>query len=116
MNRSLGRAASIALSIVLVVVVVAPARAQEGTSQLRGHVTDAQGGALPGVTVVVTNQDSGNYREAVSGVDGSWLMAALRPGRYEVSAQLQGFKKFVRRDLVVAVGNQLSVDVQLELG
>ena len=93
-----------------------PAVAQEGTSQVRGHVTDQQAGALPGVTVTVTNQESGTFREAVSGGDGSWFMAALPPGRYQVAAQLQGFKKFVRRDLTAAVGNQVNVDIQLELG
>jgi carboxypeptidase family protein len=113
MNSPLGRSAAV-LSLGL--FLSTSAFAQEGTSQLRGRVADPQGGALPGVTVIVTNQDTGNYREAVSGGDGSWLMAALRPGRYEVAAQLQGFKKFVRRDIVVAVGNQLSVDIELELG
>jgi hypothetical protein len=39
-----------------------PAVAQEATSQIRGRVTDQQAGALPGVTVTVTNQDSGNFR------------------------------------------------------
>ena len=83
---------------------------------MRGRVTDPQSGALPGVSVIVTNQDSGNFREAVSGVDGSWFMAALPPGRYQVAAQLEGFKKFMRRDVTIAVGNQVSVDIQLELG
>ena len=46
----------------------------------------------------------------------SWFIAALPPGRYQVAAQLQGFKKFLRRDVTVAVGNQVNVDIQLELG
>jgi hypothetical protein len=54
-----------------------PAAAQEGTSQVRGRVTDSQAGALPGITVTVTTQDSGTFREAVSSGDGSWFMAAL---------------------------------------
>jgi hypothetical protein len=92
------------------------AAAQEGTSQMRGKVTDQQGGALPGVTVIVTNQASGTFREALSAADGSWFMAALPPGRYQVAAELQGFKKYVRRDLTAAVGVQVLVDVQLEIG
>lgn len=90
--------------------------AQQGTAEIRGRVTDQQTASLPGVTVVVTNQDTGNYREAISTADGSWFMAALPPGKYQVAAQLQGFKRFVRRDIVLSVGNQMSVDVQLELG
>ncbi len=106
----------VAAVIVCGLLSAIPARAQEGTSQVRGRTIDPQGGVLPGVTVVVTNQDSGTFREAVSSGDGSWFIAALPPGRYQVAAQLQGFKKFVRRDVAVAVGNQVSVDVQLELG
>ena len=79
-------------------------------------MTDQQAGALPGVTVTVTNQDSGTFREAITAGDGSWFMAALPPGRYQVAAQIQGFKKFVRRDITAAVGNQVNVDIQLELG
>lgn len=93
-----------------------PAAAQEGTSQMRGRVTDQQAGALPGVTVTVTNQASGTFREAVSGADGSWFMAALPPGRYQVAAELQGFKKYVRRDVTAAVGVQVAIDIQLEIG
>ena len=36
----------------------------------------------------------------MSGADGSWFMAALPPGRYQVAAQIQGFKKFLRRDVI----------------
>src|SRR5437899_7117552 len=93
-----------------------PAVGQEATAQIRGRVTDQQSGALPGVTVVVTNQDSGNFREAVTGVDGGWFIAALSPGRYQVAAELTGFKKFVRRDVTAAVGVQVAIDIQLEIG
>ena len=113
MNMLPGRAVAV-LSVLL--VSASSLIAQEGTSQLRGRVNDQQAGALPGVTVTVTNQESGNFRESVSGADGSWFIAALPPGRYQVSAQLQGFKKFLRRDVIAAVGNQLAVDIVLELG
>src|SRR5207248_6285648 len=107
MQIHLGRAAAV-LSIIF--LAVSSILAQEGTSQVRGRVTHPQGGTLPGVTVTVTNQDSGTFREAESGNDGAWFMAALPPGRYQVAAQLEGFKKFIRRDIMIAVGNQVSVD------
>lgn len=106
----------VAVVVIAGCVSTSPAVAQEGTSQIRGRVTDTQAGALPGVTVTVTNQDSGTFREAISSGDGSWFISALPPGRYQLAAQLEGFKKFLRRDITVAVGNQLNLDVQLELG
>jgi len=45
--------------------------AQQGTSEMRGRVIDAQGGVLPGVSVTVTNQANGMFRQTVSGEDGS---------------------------------------------
>jgi len=113
MSRHCVRSAAILFTVLM---VARPATAQQGTAEIRGRVTDQQMGALPGVTVTITNQESGNFREATSTADGSWFMAALPPGRYQVAAQLDGFKKFVRRDIMLAVGNQMSVDVKLELG
>ena len=37
-----------------------PARAQQGTSEIGGKVTDASGAVLPGVAIVVTNEDTGS--------------------------------------------------------
>ena len=44
---------------------VAPGYAQQGTTEVRGRVLDAQGAMLPGVTVTVRNQDTGMFRETV---------------------------------------------------
>src|SRR5262245_2998341 len=93
-----------------------PALAQQGTGQLRGRVLDQQGGVLPGAVVVARHEDSGIFREIVSGPDGSFFMSALTPGPYEVTAQLQGFRKYQRRAARVEVGKTLEIDVQLEVG
>jgi len=100
----------------LALLASAPASAQQGTAEVRGRVIDQQQAALPGVTVVITNQESGNFREVTSGADGTWFAASLSPGRYQISAQLSGFKKFVQKDVTLAVGNQLAIDVKLEVG
>ena len=47
--------------------------AQQGRAELRGNVTDEQGGALPGVSILITNQDTGTFREVVSSADGSFF-------------------------------------------
>ena len=70
---------------------------------------------MPGV-IVITNQASGTFREVISNTDGSWYVPGLTPGTYQVSAELTGFKRFLRRDLVVAVGNTTTVPITLELG
>ena len=97
-------------------LVASAAAAQQGTTELRGRVVDAQGGVLPGVTVTVRNQETGMFRETVSGPDGSFIASGLVPGTYQVSAELQGFKKFERRDLRLEVGKTASIDVTMAVG
>src|SRR5689334_19720809 len=119
MRAHVGRSATSLLALVAVLAVVTPdtpALAQQGSAEIRGRVVDQQQAALPGVTVTITNQDTGNFREAIAGADGTWFVPALPPGKYQVTAQLSGFKRFVRRDVALAVGTQLAIEVPLELG
>jgi hypothetical protein len=97
-------------------LVTTPLLAQQGTTDLRGRVVDQQSGALPGVTVIVRNQATGFSRETVSAADGSFIAGGLVPGTYEVTAELQGFKKFSRRDLVLEVGKTTTIDLNMEVG
>ena len=100
-----------------VLALAAPAaHAQQGTASIRGAVTDEQGAVLPGVTVVATEQNTGNFREAVSNADGSYFFSGIRPGRYQVAAELSGFKKFTIDNISVAVGQTQAVDVTLAVG
>ena len=41
--------------------------AQQGTGEIAGKVTDEQGAVLPGVAIVVTNEETGVFRDVVSG-------------------------------------------------
>ena len=90
--------------------------AQQGISEVRGRVVDSQNAILPGVIVLVTNQDSGIYREVTSNADGTYFVTGIVPGTYEVAAQLSGFKKSVRRDIVLSIGRTTTIDMQLEVG
>ncbi len=102
--------------VVMALLVASAAVAQQGTTELRGRVIDAQGGVLPGVTVTVRNQETGMFRETVSGGDGSFIASGLVPGTYQVAAELQGFKKFERKDLRLEVGKTASIDVTMAVG
>lgn len=97
-------------------LVAGPASAQQGTTELRGKVIDAQGAILPGVTLTVTNQDSGMFRTTTSGPDGTFIASGLVPGTYKLTASLQGFKKVERKDLRLEVGKTVSIDVAMTVG
>jgi hypothetical protein len=91
-------------------------RAQQGTGELRGRILDAQGAVLPGVSVLAKNEATGQFRETVSGADGSFFMSAMTPGLYEVSAELAGFKKYQRTGVRIEVGKTFAIDVPLQVG
>jgi hypothetical protein len=90
--------------------------AQQGTGDLRGQVVDQQSAALPGVAIVIKHQESGLYRETVSGADGTFFFSGMTPGVYEISAELSGFKKYQARNVRIEVGKTTQVSVPLELG
>ena len=94
----------------------APAIAQQGTSEIGGRVTDAQGGVLPGVAIVVTNEDTGTFREVITNEDGSYFVSQMIPGVYRVSARLEGFKGLERRGISVTVGVTTTLNLTLEVG
>ena len=69
------------------IAISSASAAQESTAELRGRVLDAQGSAVPGVTIVITNQATGVYREIVSNADGTYFATALAPGTYSIDCR-----------------------------
>ena len=104
------------LSLVLIIVAGAGTAAQEFRGAVEGTVTDSTGGVLPGVTVIVTNTATAVAQDVVTDESGRYRVIYLNPGSYTVAAELSGFKKFVRLDNQVRVGDVLRVDVVLETG
>jgi Carboxypeptidase regulatory-like domain len=102
--------------VAALLMVALTASAQQGTSEVRGRVIDEQGAVLPGVTVTVRNQQTGMYRETASAADGSFIVSGVVPGTYQIVAELQGFKKFERKDLILEVGKTATIDVTMEIG
>jgi hypothetical protein len=81
-----------------------------------GTVKDPQGAHIPGVSVSVTNKETGLTREVTTDSQGSYNIVNVLPGTYDVKISLQGFREFVRSDVPVTIGNISRVDVTLEVG
>ena len=100
----------------LLLAVAWPATAQQGQSSVQGRVIDASGAALPGVTVLITHEGSGVFRQVISNADGSFFATGLVPGPYRVEAELTGFRKYERLGLLLQVGSSISLEIKLEIG
>jgi len=79
---------------------------------ITGTITDATGGVLPGVTVTAVNEAVGNTYEAVTDARGVFRMPA-RIGTYRLTASLAGFAEATRTGLPVAVGQTVTINLQM---
>ena len=102
--------------VALVGVTATSALAQQGTTELRGAITDETGGALPGVTVFIQNEADGTFREVITGADGSYFAAQLQPGVFTVTVALPGFTTFQTTGFELRVGQTLPLDIVLGVG
>lgn len=110
------RSCAIALLALLLVAIGAPARAQDFRGTLVGKVTDVTGAILPGVTVVVTNNDTKISQTVITDKDGTYRVPFLNVGVYTVTVSLSGFKKIERPKMEVKVGDAARADFALEPG
>src|SRR5262245_41554907 len=92
------------------------ALAQQGTAEIAGRVIDAQGAVLPGVAIVVTNEETGQFREVTTSAEGTYLAPQLVPGRYRLVAQLSGFRTGERSGLILQVGTTMTMNLTLQVG
>jgi carboxypeptidase family protein len=88
---------------------------QADTARLQGTVMDAQGAAVSGATVKVTNTGTGFDQLATSNELGYYTATALPPGHYRVEVSQKGFKKLVR-ELDLQVAQVAVADFSLVLG
>ncbi|MEO8679464.1 MAG: carboxypeptidase regulatory-like domain-containing protein [Vicinamibacterales bacterium] len=102
--------------LALLFTLAAPLYAQQGTAQIAGKITDEQGSVLPGVSIVVTNEDTGVFREVASSSEGTFFASQLVPGRYKLAARITGFQALERSGIVVSVGNTATINLTLKVG
>jgi outer membrane receptor protein involved in Fe transport len=109
------RNASVAIGLILLLPPAVPASAQTALGTLRGVVLDQQGGVLPGVTITLRQVDTNTSQTVQSADEGRYFLPNLRPGQYEVTAELSGFAA-TRQQLELRVGQDLTVNFTMKVG
>jgi carboxypeptidase family protein len=104
------------LSTALIVLVTTAVAWAQATAQLNGTVRDESGAVLPGVTVTVTQTDTGFMRTVVTEGTGSYSMPNLPTGPYRLEASLQGFRSYAQTGIVLQVGATPTINVVLAVG
>ncbi|HEY2016407.1 MAG TPA: TonB-dependent receptor [Bryobacteraceae bacterium] len=93
-----------------------PMAAQENTATITGQALDASGAAVPGARIVARNVETGIQRATVTADTGDYTIPLLPIGTYEVSADKNGFKRYIQSGLVLQVDQHARVDIQLQIG
>ncbi|MBO0719903.1 MAG: TonB-dependent receptor [Blastocatellia bacterium] len=104
------------LIVALLFALTPQALSQESRGTIIGRVTDASADALPGVHVRVVNTATNVIATATTNESGSFNVPFLIPGAYRVTAELNGFKKFIRDNVEVRVAETVELNLHLEIG
>ena len=92
------------------------AQSQAANGSIEGNAIDMSGAVMPGVTVTVTNIETGTVRSVVTNERGRYRALLLPLGTYRVVAELQGFKKVEESGVRVAAGQSAVVNLRLDVG
>ena len=80
-----------------VICLALTAPAQETRSMIYGRVLDPSGAPVAGATVSVTHGETNTTLNLKSNDTGYYEANFLLPGKYEIQAEMAGFKKVVQK-------------------
>ena len=100
----------------LVLLFSSLALAQRDLGTITGTVTDATGAVVPGATVTITNDATGESATVQTTAAGDFTRPALLPGSYTVSVEAQGFRRASRQKVEVTAGGRVGVPFALDVG
>jgi outer membrane receptor protein involved in Fe transport len=104
------------LATVGVLVSCVSASAQTSTGRVIGTVTDAQGAAIAGAKVTVTNTGTNVRSDTVTNADGFYQVLQLPVGTYTVAAEHEGFSKVVTEAEALDINQALRIDIHMKVG
>jgi len=90
--------------------------AQTGNGTITGVVTDPTGAVVANASIEVKNTDTGVVFHAVTTDTGNYTATQVPIGQYEITATVQGFKKYSRTGLSLAAAQVMRIDIPLEVG
>jgi hypothetical protein len=106
------------MAVFAAVVLLAPASAsaQEARGTISGTVKDASDAVVPGASVKISDTSRGTTVNATANEAGLYTAPYLLPGTYQITVEVNGFKKFVRTGIALRIGDSLDIPVRLEVG
>ena len=113
-NRQPMTRSAVLMAIVAIAAVTVSIAAAQTFATLSGSVVDPTNGALPEVTLVLTNVESRAKHEVRTDRTGRFEFVGLPRGEYELEAQLPGLREL--KGTVTVAGQNLQRDMTLQIG
>jgi hypothetical protein len=103
----------ITLAAVALALLTTLAFGQVDQGKIQGAAKDTTGAVIPGVTITIKNERTGEQRETLTADRGDYLVTALKPSTYTVRASLSGFASKEVTGVQLGVGQVLTIDLAL---
>src|ERR1700730_11275921 len=114
--RQMSDALRLRILLMAFVLIACGSALAQTTGTLLGIVSDQNGAVVPSATVKAQNTDTGFTVTVKASPEGSYLIPLLPLGHYSISVEVSGFKTFTRSGVLVPVGQDIRVDVKMEVG
>src|SRR5436190_13463997 len=101
-------------ALLLVAVCAATAFAQTDQGRFTGTVHDSSGAFVPGATIKVKNERTGEEREVLTNQQGYYLVGSLKPSSYTIRAEKSGFAAIEYTNMPIGVGQELNLDLEFK--
>jgi hypothetical protein len=104
--------ARIATLIFLFPLLGFSALAQSNKGTIVGTVTDPNSALVSGAKATVTNSATGEVREVTTGDEGTFVVANLEPGKYQVTVEASGFQTVTFETVTVETNARVPLEVK----
>ena len=105
----------VSFAVALTLLLAGSAVAQQ-SGQISGVVADSSGAVVPGVTVTAIEVTTGFRSATVTGEGGRYRFPSLRPTRYDLTAEISGFRTFRHEGIELQANQSLTVNATIQVG
>ena len=107
------------VSLALVSIFLSPPRAtlaQAAAAEITGEIKDLKGNVVPKARLTLTEVRTNQGLTSLSTDTGSYTLTRLKPGRYRLTVEALGFKRYERDGIQLTTGERIRLDVELSPG
>ena len=103
-----------ALALAFQILTATAVLAQSDQGRITGTVRDQTGAVVPGASIVVKNESTGDERTVTSNQEGDYTINSLRPAVYSVKVSASNFAAAEFKTVQVLVGQAQNLEVILK--